>query len=217
MSKTGQMATGQELAAQARIEFADMIDSLSADQVDGQTLCTGWSPHVVAGHVATFVAVPLPKFMFTVAKNRGNFDRASDTMARKLAERPIGELAQLLRDRAMKKPSMPGFPSELNLGDAVVHAQDIRRGLGLDGAPTPELVQASLEFMTTQKQAKLLLEDADVLDGLRFEATDLDWSHGSGELVSGPGEAILMTMVRRDASGELTGDGVATLTSRTLA
>jgi hypothetical protein len=108
------------------------------------------------------------------------------------------------------------FPEGLTVADVVVHEQDVRRGLGLAGAPDPELVQYSLEFLTTHKRAKLLLEKPGLLEGLRFEATDLDWSSGSGALVSGPGEAILMTMLRRDVSSELTGDGVATLVSRAI-
>ena len=46
------------------------------------------------------------------------------------------------------------------------------------------------------------------------EATDLDWSHGDGQLVSGPGEAILMQILGRDTADELTGDGVAVLAAR---
>ncbi|MFT6392556.1 MAG: hypothetical protein ACJA14_002082 [Ilumatobacter sp.] len=54
-----------------------------------------------------------------------------------------------------------------------------------------------------------------MLAGLRSEATDLDWSFGDGELVSGPGEALVMAMLRRDVNTELTGSGVAVVASRT--
>jgi uncharacterized protein (TIGR03083 family) len=209
------MADGWKLAARARNEFADVIEGLTPEQVEsGTTLCEGWSPHLVLAHAVTFVDVPLPKFMFNVAKHRGNFDVASDVMARKIAQRPVSDLIATLRAKAGKTSSIPTFPEGLTVADMVVHAQDVRRALELDGAPDPELVAYSLEFLTTHKQAKLLLEKQGVLEGLRFEATDLDWSSGTGALVHGPGEAILMTMVRRNASSELTGDGVETLVSR---
>jgi uncharacterized protein (TIGR03083 family) len=212
------MADQWNLAARARNDFADMIDTLSDEQVEqGTTLCENWSPHLVLAHAVTFVDLPLPKFMFNVVKARGNFDAASDVMARKIAQRPVSDLTATLRAKAGKKSSLPTFPEGLTVADMVVHQQDVRRGLGLDGAPDPELVEYSLEFLTTHKQAKLLLEKKGLLDGLRLEATDLDWSSGSGDLVSGPGEAILMTMVRRDASSELTGDGVDTLVARAAA
>ena len=192
-----------------------MIEGLTPEQVDaGTTLCEGWSPHLVLAHAVTFVDVPLPKFMFNVMKNRGNFDAAADGMARTIAERPVADLISTLRAKAGKKSSLPTFPEGLTVADMVVHEQDVRRPLGLDGAPDPELVEYSLEFLTTHKQAKLLLEKKGLLEGLRFEATDLDWSSGEGDLVRGPGEALLMTMLRRDASSELTGDGVETLVSR---
>ena len=52
-------------------------------------------------------------------------------------------------------------------------------------------------------------------DGIRFEATDLDWSAGDGAVARGPGEAILLTMTgRRIAVVDLVGPGVDTLRGR---
>ena len=48
--------------------------------------------------------------------------------------------------------------------------------------------------------------------GLRLVATDVDWSHGSGPEVSGPGEAILLAASGRPAAlAELDGEGVDVL------
>ena len=44
--------------------------------------------------------------------------------------------------------------------------------------------------------------------GLRLVATDIDWSHGGGPEVRGPGEALLMAMAGRgDALKDLSGPG----------
>lgn len=57
----------------------------------------------------------------------------------------------------------------------------------------------------------------DVGDGVRYEATDLDWSSGSGPLVQGTGEALLLAMTGRTvALEELRGDGVETLRRRSV-
>lgn len=208
------MTDGWTLAAKARNDFADMIDSLTPEQAGSPTLCAGWSAHMVAAHVVTFVDVPLPKFMFNVMKARGDFDAAADNMASKIAERPTSDLVATIRSKASKKSSLPMFPGELTATDTVVHTQDVRRALDLPGAPTPELITMALDFLTTDKKAKLFLEENGLLDGLRLEATDLDWSHGDGELVRGAGEALVMAMTRRPVFDELTGAGVATLQSR---
>lgn len=208
------MTDGWTLAAKARNDFADMIDALTPEQVGSPTLCTGWSAHLVAAHVVTFVDVPLPKFMFNVMKARGDFDAAADNMARKIAERPTSDLVATIRAKASKKSSFPTFPGELTATDTLVHTQDVRRALDLPGAPAPELVTTALDFLTTDKKAKLLLEEKGLLDGLRLEATDVEWSHGEGALVRGTGEALVLAMVRRPVFDELTGDGVDTLKSR---
>jgi hypothetical protein len=53
--------------------------------------------------------------------------------------------------------------------------------------------------------------------GLRLEATDMAWSHGpvDGPAVRGPGEAVLMAVLgRRQAAGDLEGDGLEVLVGR---
>lgn len=215
IGKTGQM--GWDNVATARNDFADTIEGLTPEQVTGTTLCEGWTPHLVTAHLVTFVDVPLPKFMFNVAKHRGNFDLAADVMARKLGERSTKDLLATLRDKASKGSPFPTFPEGLSLADTIIHHQDVRRGLGIDAAPSDEHVRMSLDFLTNERQAKLLLETKGLLDGLRLEATDVDWSWGEGELISGPAESILMAITRRDTTDELTGAGVATLKSRMAA
>jgi len=208
------MTDGWTLAAESRIAFADFCDTLTPEQLGEQTWCNGWTPHHVAAHVATFLEVPLPKFMFTIAKHRGDFDPAADAMAQKLIEKPMSELTATIRSKAAKKSILPIFPGELTLVDAVVHTEDIRRALGLPGHCARHHVRASLEFLTTSKKAKPLLEKKGLLDGLRFESTDSDWTHGDGELISGTEEALLLGINRRPVDDELTGGGLSTLRQR---
>jgi len=50
---------------------------------------------------------------------------------------------------------------------------------------------------------------------VRLRATDIDWEHGSGPEVTGPGEALLMTMTGRPAAvADLSGPGLGTLATR---
>ena len=51
--------------------------------------------------------------------------------------------------------------------------------------------------------------------GLRLRATDVDWGHGEGPEVAGPGEAILMSLAGRAvALDDLCGAGLDELATR---
>jgi hypothetical protein len=53
------------------------------------------------------------------------------------------------------------------------------------------------------------------LEALRFEADDIDWTHGSGPVVRGPAEALLLALTgRTTALDRLKGDGLLTLRAR---
>ncbi len=193
--------------ATSRREFADLVEGLDEQQREGTTLCEGWTPHHVLAHVTVFVEVPLPKFMFNMARAGFDADAASDRMARALAEHPVEELAAILRAKAEKKSSVPGFPAELSLSDVVIHTQDVRRGLGLEGTPDEGTLRSVLEFLTHNKRARLLC-DTSRLQGLAFRATDIEWQYGNigGAVpVSGPAEALMMGIAGRDSFSDLSG------------
>lgn len=71
----------------------------------------------------------------------------------------------------------------------------------------------SLDFLLSGRAIGFV--DRRRIAGLRFEATDLDWSAGDGPRVRGTGEALLLALSRRRVVlPELTGDGVAVLSER---
>lgn len=207
------MADGWALAAKARRDFTVLVEPL-ADRADQPTLCGGWTVHQVTAHLASFVDVGLGRFFANMAKHRFDYDRAADALARKLAaERSMESLIGSLREQADKKSAIPIFPGEMTAADVIIHTQDVRRGLMLGGSPDRELVQTALTFLTTDKKATAVVGKGKY-DGLRFEATDSDWSHGDGDLVSGRAEALMMAMSGRPVWDELSGDGVDTLRER---
>jgi len=199
-----------DLAAKTRSDFADLLDSLSEEQLAGKTLCANWTPLDVAGHLVSFVELSLPAMMLSMAKAGFNIDKAWDANAEKYKAMGPAAISKALRDKGAKTAPIPMFSSGVSVMDIVVHTQDVRRGLGLDGALDEEALRYSLDWVTTHKQRKIHVDPKDI-EGLRLEATDMDWSWGDGALVSGPAEAILMGVNRRDMSADLTGDGVAKL------
>jgi len=199
-----------DIVAKARSDFADLLDSLSEEQLAGKTLCDGWTPLDIGGHVVSFVELSLPAMMLSMAKAGFNIDKAWVANATKYKEMGAASISQALRAKGSKKNPIPSFSAGINFMDIAVHTQDVRRGLGLEGSLDDEVLRNSLEWATTHKQRKIHV-DPKAIEGLRLEATDMDWSWGDGALVSGPAEAILLGLNRRDMSAELTGDGVAKL------
>lgn len=204
------MAESFENAAAARRELADLIEGLSEEQLNAPSLCGGWSVRDVAGHAVSFVEMSLPTMMFSMVKKGFNVDKAWSANAEKYGAQPVGDIVSKLREHAAKPSAMKSFPAELTTGDIAVHTQDIRRALGMSETPSESVVREALNFCTSHPKGKMLVPTKDIA-GLRLEATDLDWSWGEGKLVSGPAEAILMGINRRDTRSELTGDGVSDL------
>jgi uncharacterized protein (TIGR03083 family) len=144
---------------------------------------------------------------------RGNFDRANVRLAREQARRPFGELTEVLARKADSRFTPPGSGPEAPLTDLLVHGLDIRWPLGLQREIPEERLRKSLTFLTAAAAGPVVAKGT--LDGLRFEAEDIVWAHGSGPTVSGDAEAILLAISgRTTALAHLSGDGVSTLRGR---
>ena len=98
--------------------------------------------------------------------------------------------------------------------DTCIHLRDIARPLDLATDAPREDWAALLEYFVSGDAASALVP-AGRTDGLAFAATDVSFQHGTGRLVTGPAEAIALTLCGRiAASADLTGPGTALLRSR---
>jgi hypothetical protein len=92
------------------------------------------------------------------------------------------------------------------LGELLIHGQDIRRAVGLRHDVPPEVFRAATEGALSF--VRRLFGWGRVPDGIRFEASDIDWAYGRGDTARGPIEAITMTLAgRRSALSDLEGLG----------
>jgi uncharacterized protein (TIGR03083 family) len=206
--------TFEEIADERR-GLADLLSDLTVEQRAVPSLCSGWSVRVVAGHLVVPLEVSLPRFALAMLRSRGSFDRANDRLARRHAERPFGEIVTVLRRRADSRFTPPGAGPEVPLTDLLVHGLDIRWPLGLARQIPEERLQKSLTFLTSASARGFVAEGT--LRGLRIEAADTDWSHGTGPTVLGDAEALLLGLTgRTSALGHLRGDGAPTLRDRLL-
>ena len=68
-------------------------------------------------------------------------------------------------------------------------------------------IVGALEFITMHKHGRTLAQRPPI-DKVKLVATDLDWSYGVGDEISGPAESIMIDLAARPVLGELSGVGV---------
>ncbi len=106
-------------------------------------------------------------------------------------------------------------PAGMWLGEVLVHAQDIRRPLGLTTQPS---VAAATEVARCYSGRDFTVSGRTISQGLSLRADDGPFSAGDGPLVSGPTVALVMVMAGRAAHlDDLTGPGLTELSSRVRA
>ena len=204
-----------EEIADERRALADQLAALTPEQQGTPSLCRAWSVHDVAAHLIMPLEVSTPRVVLAVLLAGGNFDRANERVTRRLARRPFAEVVEVLHRKAGSRFTPPGSGPQAPLLDVLVHGLDIRWPLRLHrDVPAPRLREA-LAFVATAPSG-LVPEGA--LTGLRFEATDVDFAHGSGPVVSGTAQALLLAGTGRTAAlDSLVGDGVTALRARLAA
>jgi uncharacterized protein (TIGR03083 family) len=194
-----------------RAALADDLATLTGAQWSTPSMCSGWSTHDVLGHVVATAKLTPPRFFAKFAGSGFNFDRmASKEVATETTAGPAATLAELRTVKDWTK-SPPG-PVDSWLGETIIHAEDIRRPLRLTHDYPTDAVVRVLDFY---KGSNLIVGAKKRISGLTLRATDADWSTGTGPEVSGPALSLLLAMTGRKAAlDDLTGEGLATLQSR---
>ncbi len=194
-------------------DFSAYLHGLDDADWERPSLCEGWLVRDVVGHILYGNEQHLSTLPFRLAKYGFSSDRSGKAYSIARAEgRTPAELVQAFDARDPWAGTCRVFPPKLVLLDRLVHHQDIRRALGHPRAIPEERIVAVLDAAPTLGSvfgAKRRTK------GLRFEASDVDWSWGDGPTVEGPGEALAMTMLGREQPlPELSGEGVAVFQPR---
>jgi uncharacterized protein (TIGR03083 family) len=196
--------------AAERLAIADMLDELSPQQWETQSLCAGWSVRHVAAHLSVVLTRGMGTFLVAAIRAGGNLDRANRIVVAREATRPIPDIVGDLRANAASRFTPPTFGSEAPLTEVLLHGEDMRVPLGIaDGSPA-ERWQGALDLLLSPKGRRGFA--AKGVPALRYVATDTEWAHGSGDEVRGPAVALALTISGRPARlGELSGPGLATV------
>lgn len=196
------------VVAAERRAIADMLDGLSSQQWETQSLCVGWTVRHVAAHLSVGLTHGMGTLLVAAIRAGGNLDRANRIVVAREAARPIPEIVGDLRANMDSRFTPPTFGSEAPLTEVLLHGEDMRVPLGFaDGRPG-ERWQGALNLLLSPKGRRGFA--AKGVPALRYVATDTEWAHGSGDEVRGPSAALALTISGRPARlGELSGPGLA--------
>ncbi len=197
-----------------RLLVADVLESLTREQWQADSLCDGWTVRHVAGHLLQPFIVGFPRFFAAALRYRGDTDRTVDHFARRLAERSPAEIIATLRDHADDEIDPPRVGPMGQLADTAIHLRDIARPLGLPADVPREDWVTLLDYVTSAQVAPAVVPEGR-LEGLSLRATDAERVHGRGPEVVGPVEALVMATAGRHAAlADLEGPGVDALAQR---
>lgn len=191
--------------------LADDLAGLTDEQWETRSLCEDWSMREVLAHMtATGQTSPLG---FVTGLASSGF--AFSTFSRKGIDRNLGtspaDTLAAFRSIQSSTTAPPG-PKTSWLGEAIVHAEDIRRPLGLRHEYPMDAVLACLDFY---KRSNTLIGTRSRIEGLELVASDADWTSGEGLEVSGPALSLLMAATGRFAAADdLSGPGAERLARR---
>ena len=200
-----------DLARSEREDFAAFLETLPPEKWEAPTLCERWNVREVAAHAISFDELRGGALVRRFLKGWLTVDRINQVGVDDSADRTPEELIALIRTHAEPHGLTAGFGGRVALTDNMIHQQDIRRPLGLPRTIDPRRLRVALDFALTAPT----IRGARRAKRLHLVATDLDWSHGGGPEVQGPGEALLMVMAGRgEALKDLSGTGKDELAQR---
>ena len=194
-----------------RAELAATLALLAPEEWDHDTWCQGWNVRTVVGHIVAASEQTFPNFYKELIAAGFKFNVFAERGANAVAQASPSEMIARLRARTTTT-NHPPAPVIAMLGEIVVHAEDIRRPLGLvHHSPTAALVAVANSW----KNSNLLIGAKTRITGVTLIATDVTWRHGDGPVIEGPLQSLVLAMTgRKGALGDLTGDGVALLSAR---
>jgi uncharacterized protein (TIGR03083 family) len=194
-----------------RGSMAEFLDTLSPEQWRAPTWCQKWDVQEVVGHLVAAGKITAPHFFGGFITSGFSFDRFVDKDLRPYATGSPDEVKARFRSIVTSTRKPPG-PAYVALGEIMVHGEDIRRALGTRAEhPAEHLVTLAEMYRNTGAPLHGKRRSA----GLKFVATDVEWSAGDGPQIEGPAMSLIMAMVgRAGALTDCSGPGVETLRSR---
>lgn len=204
-------AHAMALARAERADLTDLLATLTPGQWETPSLCAGWLVRDVVAHMFSYDELGPVGLVRHVVRGGILPDRVNAAGVAAYAGHGPDELLALARRHPRPRGLTAAFGGRIALTDATIHHQDIRRPLGLPREIPADRLRVVLDFAVVAPP----IGASKRIRGLRLVATDLDWAAGTGPVVEGPAESLLMAVAGRPgAVTELAGAGRPTLAGR---
>jgi uncharacterized protein (TIGR03083 family) len=194
----------QSLTAAGYLALADLLDSLPPEGWDTPSLCEGWRVREVVAHLTMPARYDEATFMAELRECEFDFTRLSNTIASRDAQLPTDELVGSMRDERLHQWTPPGGGAHGALNHVVIHGLDITVPLGEPRRSTDASIQIVLDDLTQGGGHAHFGTD---ITGRTLQATDIDWSYGSGPSLRGSAQHLALHICGRALpSGLLQGE-----------
>ncbi|RAV12780.1 DinB family protein [Mycolicibacterium sp. GF69] len=199
----------KDLARAERADLAAFLADLTPEQWHHPTLCTEWTVKDVVAHVVSYEELGVLGLLKRFAK--GRVVHANQVGVDEFGALSPRELLDYLNRHLYPSGLTARLGGMIGFVDGTVHHQDIRRALNRPRTIPADRLTRILPLLPGNPR----LGAGRRIRGLRLRATDVDWTHGQGAEVTGPGEALMMAMTGRPAAlADLDGPGKAILGQR---
>jgi uncharacterized protein (TIGR03083 family) len=191
------MKTAHDIAGEYGA-LADLLESAGPGVWDAPSLCERWRTREVVAHMTMPARYDGPAFMAELDAAGGDFGRLSDEVAARDGALPVPTLLDDLRSSVLHEWQPPGGGEEGALIHCVIHELDIVEAVPL-GRHVPEAVIRSVLALVVaqgEEAPRPNLFGVDLGD-VALRADDLDWSSGSGAVVTGPAQALALVACGR--------------------
>ena len=194
-----------------RASLGEFLETLTPEQWTAPTWGDTWNVQEVVAHLTAAGNITAPHFFAGFVKTGFNFDKFVDGDLRNFSSGAPADV-KARYDAIITSNRKPPGPAYVALGEVMVHGEDIRRSLGARGDhPAEHLVTLAELYKKTGGPLRAKKR----VDGLKLQATDVDWATGEGPEVNGPCMSLILGMVGRvGALDDCDGPGVQTLRAR---
>jgi uncharacterized protein (TIGR03083 family) len=205
-----------DMIVQERRRMADLLDGLDARQLATPSLSQGWTVHDVGAHLITYLRFGQLKLYWGIATMAADFDRLNRELTARAARLPTAEIADRLRRWSASRTTIPRSGYDPVLTDILLHDYDIRVPLRIDRTMPEDRLWVAFQHLAAKPSPGYSMGSR--LANLRLEALDTGWTAGTGPVVRGDAEPLVLAMSGRDVGFEgLEGDGVPLLRERVAA
>jgi uncharacterized protein (TIGR03083 family) len=194
----------QPVVAAEFLALADLLGSATQAQWDTPSLCAGWRVREVIAHMTMAARYPEDKFMAELRRCEFDFGRLSNEIASRDAGLPTSELLANLRSEVMRHWTPPGGGYHGALNHVVIHGLDVTVPLGVPRRSPDDTIRIVLDDLTT---GGVHQHFGTSIEGRSLQATDLDWSYGSGPALHGKAEDLALLLCSRTVpAGRIEGE-----------